>query len=363
MLDRKYSAIVSLEDILMDEDLGPLSKCDPMLSSPDNNPPSAVFAASGQPSTAHHRCSAPSTDSSSSGSSSSRCSSVDNLDSLDVGGGVALSLDRDHRPPVRGRPPAASGRPRKGPTAAVKRLERGVGCVERAESGRGSEVYLGPRTTRIPVVTRTSIITSTALAAAAAANSANPPPPSPFSMIFPLPEEISQLTEEFLPSSASTVQPFHHHPLLDNGQQHHHHKESASSKQVSLEILPGSSLSHQDLGGFFVTDSAAADNLVTTELSCSRETLSERCLSLDDLRNSNGGGGFQHQQAVAAVHGCHGGTSANRATTAVTTTYSLHPLHQLHHHQPGTCTQKKVILEERPVTPHSSHADKVYLHL
>jgi hypothetical protein len=378
-LDRKYSALVNLEDILMDDDLGPMSKCDPMLSSPDN----IHTLSSGLSSSAALQLVSSSSSMSSGGSSSSRCSSVDNLESLEsshvsarltnLDGGAAYVA-------TRGRPPAAaasSGR-RRGP--AMKRLhERNGGGAERTESVRlpRAEVFMGapPRQQRIPVVTRTSIITSTA----AAAQPHPPPPPPAFSMIFPLPEEISQLSDEFMPSSSEnatspafrTLNNHHHqHQLRQNDGSNHNQTEaspSASSlsspKQVSLEILPGACLSHHDLGGFFITAAATS----ASEMS-NTETLSERCLSLDDLRTSSSASansiGFQPGATMTA-----GSSNAVARAASAAATYSLHPLGGVQssyvHHQLGAC--KKVILEERPITPHGTghhNTDsKVYLRL
>ena len=406
----------------MDEDVGPLSKCDPMLSSPDttatnHNPlqqqhqhqlilPGFGSGRSTTSTAALHRGgsvghASSGSSSSCSGSSSSRCSSVENLDGLGEGLATPPALENNsssREPLTRGRVAAGSGRPagrgRGSSTASavtVKRLERGTAVgAERTENGGGrTDVYLGSRG-RIPVVTRTSIITSTGSAAATAAATmavyptAGAASPSPFSMIFPLPEEISQLTEEFLPSASTTPFPHHHHhphyhhPLLDDSGQNIGGALSpaaatlASPKQVSLEIVPGSCLAaqhHQDLGSFFVaTSSTGGDSsrVVTTtdQLSCSTETLAERCLSLDDLRNTTTttvevtssnvtGGGvlFQRQPSIGAPTAA---TAAARAATV--TTYAVQPL------VGGSCTQKKVILEERPITP-SHHNDKVYLHL
>jgi hypothetical protein len=132
----------------------------------------------------------------------------------------------------------------------------------------------------------------------------------------------------------------------------------ASPKQVSLEILPSSCLAHQDLDSFFV---ATADSMVTAaaaataaELSCSSETLAERCLSLDDLRPAPTPTGGGPQQAATSVRG---------DAHSKPVTYALHPLLKPHPPVSGGCTQKKVILEERPVTPHTCQADKIYLHL
>jgi hypothetical protein len=230
-----------------------------------------------------------------------------------------------------------------------------------------------PPRQRIPVVTRTSIITSTA----AAAQSQPPPPPPAFSMIFPLPEEISQLSDEFMPSSSenATSPAFrtlnnHHqqHQLRQNDGANHNQTEAppsslSSPKQVSLEILPGSCLSHHDLGGFFITAAATS----ASEMS-NTETLSERCLSLDDLRTSSSassnGIGFQPGATMTA-----GSSNAVVRAASAAATYSLHPLGGVQssyvHHQLGAC--KKVILEERPITPHSTghhNTDsKVYLRL
>jgi hypothetical protein len=374
-LDRKYSALVNLEDILMDDDLGPMSKCDPMLSSPDN----IHTLSSGLSSSATLQLSS-SSSMSSAGSSSSRCSSVDNLESLESshhsGGAGLTNLDGGAAyVATRGRPPAAasSGR-RRGP--AMKRLHERNGGAERTESVRlpRAEVFMGapPRQQRIPVVTRTSIITSTAAAA-----QPQPPPPPAFSMIFPLPEEISQLSDEFMPSSSEnatspafrTLNHHHQHQLRQNDGANHSQTEASPSlsspKQVSLEILPGACLSHHDLGGFFVTTAAATS---ASEMS-NTETLSERCLSLDDLRTSSSVAssnciGFQQGATMTA-----GSSNAVARAASTAATYSLHPLGGVQsgyvHHQLGAC--KKVILEERPITPHGSghhNTDsKVYLRL
>jgi hypothetical protein len=387
-LDRKYSALVNLEDILMDDDLGPMSKCDPMLSSPDN--PLHTLS-SGLSSSAALQLSS-SSSMSSGGSSSSRCSSVDNLESLESSHGSAglNNLDGAAYVATRGRPPtaaASSGR-RRGP--AMKRLHErnGGGGAERTENVRlpRAEVFMGapPRQQRIPVVTRTSIITSTAAAAQP------PPPPPAFSMIFPLPEEISQLSDEFMPSSSAaaaaatsptfrTVNHHHHqHQLRNDGANHNQNEASPSSlsspKQVSLEILPGACLSHHDLGGFFITAGAATSASEPTEMS-STETLSERCLSLDDLRAPSSASsnciGFQPGATMTAGSSGSSNAVVARAASAAAT-YSLHPLGGVQssyvHHQLGAC--KKVILEERPITPHGSGVSghhntdsKVYLRL
>jgi hypothetical protein len=370
----------------MDDDLGPMSKCDPMLSSPDNHHSSfSTAAGAGGLAPQFHLSSASSI--SSSGSSSSRCSSVDNMESLDAGGvgvGGGSSFDRDALSsgggPVRGRPAMSGARQataaaRKGPAAAVKRLERNSSGMERTENARlpRSDVYLGGRTPRVPLVTRTSIITSTAAAVAAAA--APPLPPPPFSMIFPLPEEISQLTEEFIPptsSSSDAASRAFQHPLreVDGGGDDDATTAVPPSKQVSLEILPGSCLHHhQDLGsGFFIT-TMASDSMCTTEtLSGSETTLSERCFSLDDLRTAT----TASSTTTMVTTGVGGPRGAGTCTARPATTYTLHPLQQQHvvhnsqHHLHSlhSGTQKKVILEERPLTPHTSgHTDKVYLHL
>jgi hypothetical protein len=200
-------------------------------------------------------------------------------------------------------------------------------------------------------------------------------------MIFPLPEEISQLSDEFMPSSSAAAAAItspafrtlnHHqqHQLRQNDGANHNQTEaspSASSlsspKQVSLEILPGSCLSHHDLGGFFITAAATS----ASEMS-NTETLSERCLSLDDLRTSSSassnGIGFQPGATMTA-----GSSNAVVRAASAAATYSLHPLGGVQssyvHHQLGAC--KKVILEERPITPHSTghhNTDsKVYLRL
>jgi hypothetical protein len=263
----------------------------------------------------------------------------------------------------------------------MKRLHERNGGAERTENVRlpRAEVFMGvpPRQQRIPVVTRTSIITSTAAAAQP------PPPPPAFSMIFPLPEEISQLSDEFMPSSSATAAAAtsptfrtlnHHqqHQLRQNdGANHNQTEASASSlsspKQVSLEILPGACLSHHDLGGFFITAAATS----ASEMS-NTETLSERCLSLDDLRTTSSSAssnciGFQPGATMTAGSG--GSSNAVVRAASAAATYPLHPLGGVQssyvHHQLGAC--KKVILEERPITPHGSghhNTDsKVYLRL
>jgi hypothetical protein len=364
----------------MDDDLGPMSKCDPMLSSPDNH---LHTLSSGLSSSAALQLVSSSSSMSSGGSSSSRCSSVDNLESLESShGGAGLNnLDGGAAyVATRGRPPAAaasSGR-RRGP--AMKRLHERNGGAERTESVRlpRAEVFMGaPPRQRIPVVTRTSIITSTA----AAAQSQPPPPPPAFSMIFPLPEEISQLSDEFMPSSSAataaatsptfrTLNHHHQHQLRNDGANHNQTEASPSSlsspKQVSLEILPGACLSHHDLGGFFVTAAATS----ASEMS-NTETLSERCLSLDDLRTSSSASsnGIGFQPGATMTAGSGGSCNAVVRASSAAATYSLHPLgggqSSYVHHQLGAC--KKVILEERPITPHGTghhNTDsKVYLRL